>query len=198
LNLLNRKERLVLTTIDIIDELGIQRLTTREIAKRQEVSEATIFRHFQNKNELMMAVLDYFTQYDEDIAETIKLRRLRPLLALEFLVVSYAEYYENYPAITSILQLFEVFRYEPELKERVQEIQDSRTAMLKQLIDAAIQDNNIDKETDSYMLAVIISGLIREQCLNWRLHHYGYSLRERVQSMLEIILKAFRMDEKNK
>jgi AcrR family transcriptional regulator len=191
LNLLHRKERLILTTIDIIEELGIQKLTTREIAKRQEVSEATIFRHFQNKNELLMAVLDYFTQYDADIAETVRMRELKPLQALKFLVDSYAEYYENYPAITSLLQLFDVFRYEPELAERIKIIQESRTAMLKHLIDAAIDDEKISRDTDSYMLAVIITGLIREQCFNWRLNHYGFSLRERVNAMLDMILNAF-------
>ena len=48
-NILHRKEQLILTAIEIIDEIGIQRLTTREIAKRQQISEATIFRHFKIK-----------------------------------------------------------------------------------------------------------------------------------------------------
>lgn len=191
INLLHRKERLILTTIDIIDELGIQKLTTREIAKRQEVSEATIFRHFQNKNELLLAVLEYFTQYDQDIAESVMLRELDPLSALQYMVVAFAEYYENYPAITSILQLFDVLRYEPELAERIREIQDSRTIALKELIDLAISSGEIRMDIDSNMLAIIISGMIREQSLNWRLHKNGFSLRERVEISLEMILDAF-------
>jgi AcrR family transcriptional regulator len=196
LNLLHRKESLILTTIDIIDELGIQKLTTREIAKRQEVSEATIFRHYRNKNELLLAVLDYFTQYDADIVESIELRQLEPLDALQYLIVSFAEYYENYPAITSILQIFDVLRYEPELAYRVKEIQNNRVAMIKELVDQAISREEINGETDSSMLAVIISGLLREQTLNWRLQSSGFSLRQRVQAMLEMILDAFRTDTK--
>lgn len=193
INLLNRKERMILTTIDIINELGIQKLTTREIAKRQEVSEATIFRHFRNKNELLLAVLNYFTQYDKDITETVKLREMEPLAALQYMVAAYAEYFENYPAITSILQLFDVLRYEPELETRILEIQDYRTGALKALIDLAVKSGTIKMETDSSMLAIIISGMIREQTLNWRIHKQGFSLRERSVIMLEMILDAFRI-----
>ncbi len=196
INLLHRKERLILTTIDIIDDIGIHKLTTREIAKRQDVSEATIFRHFQNKNQLLLAVLDYFTQYDEDIILSVKLRGLKPMEALQYLVVAFAEYYENYPAITSILQLFEVLRYEPELMNRIKEIQENRTSMIKELIDAAIDSEEISKETDSGMLALIISGLIREQCLHWRIHQYGFSLRERIEATLNMLLDAFCMNTK--
>lgn len=196
INLLHRKERLILTTIDIIDELGIQKLTTREIAKRQEVSEATIFRHFQNKNELLLGVLNYFTQYDQDIVESVTLKELDPLLALQYMIVAFAEYYENYPAITSILMLFDVFRYEPDLAVRIKEIQDSRTAAIKEYIDQAIDAGEIKMDMDSNLLAIIISGMVREQTLNWRLQNTGFSLRERVEIMLGMILEAFRIDGK--
>ena len=75
-NILHRKILLIITTIDIIDELGIQGLSTREIAKRQGVSEATIFRHYKNKNELLLAVLDYFSQFDEDIFQSTRIKRI--------------------------------------------------------------------------------------------------------------------------
>lgn len=195
INLLHRKERLIITTIDIINDLGIQKLTTREIAKRQDVSEATIFRHFQNKNELLLAVLDYFTQFDGDILQSIKLLELKPLEALKYVVLSYAEYYENYPAITSILQIFDVFRYEPGLMDKILDIQTSRTMMLRQLVTAAIDSSDIRNDTDSDMLAIMISGLIREQCLNWRLNRYVFSLRERIQDSLELLINAFRTDQ---
>jgi AcrR family transcriptional regulator len=93
LSLLHRKEYLVLTAIDIIDELGIQGLTTREIAKRQNVSEATIFRHYKNKNDLLLAVLDYYKQFDTDIFQSIQLTQIKPMDAIRYYVMEYAEYY---------------------------------------------------------------------------------------------------------
>ncbi|HWT75053.1 MAG TPA: TetR/AcrR family transcriptional regulator [Mobilitalea sp.] len=191
INLLHRKERLILTTIDIIDELGIQKLTTREIAKRQGVSEATIFRHFENKNELLLAVLDYFTQFDADMLQTTKLRNFKPLEALQYLITSYAEYYENYPAITSILQLFDVLRYEPDLSEKVIKIQTDRTAMFSHLVKEAMNAGEISKEVDCDTMAVMILGLFRELCFNWKISNCSFSLKERSQVALKMLLDAF-------
>ncbi|MDF2942412.1 MAG: transcriptional regulator TetR family [Herbinix sp.] len=190
INLLHRKEQLILTAIDIIDELGIQKLTTREIARRQGVSEATLFRHFKNKNELLLAVLDYFIQFDEDILQSTKMNELKPMEALQFHVISYAEYYENYPAITAILQLFDVLRYEEELADKIKYIQESRTAMLQHLVEEAQRTGEICKEVNSNMLAVIISGFCREICLNWRLAKGTYSLRERTLTTLGLLLNT--------
>jgi AcrR family transcriptional regulator len=188
IDLLPRKEQLILTTIDIINDLGIQKLTTREIAKRQNISEATIFRHFNSKNELLSSTLDYFVQFDKDILQTARLRKLKPLQALLFFGVSLAEYYENYPAITAILHLFDVMRYESELADKVLEIQNGRVAVLHQLVEEAVKEEEIGQDIDSEMLAIVILGAFKELCLNWRLSWFTFSLRERTQVMLEKML----------
>lgn len=191
ISLLHRKEQLIITAIDIIDELGIQKLTTREIAKRQNVSEATLFRHFKNKNQLLIAVLDYFIQFDGDILQSIKMKQLNVVDTLSFLAKSYAEYYENYPAITSILQIFDVLRYDEELSGKVMEIQQSRTVALRQLIDHAQNKGELRRNTDCELMAIMVYGCFREICLNWRFENYQFSLRERTQATLDILLRAF-------
>jgi AcrR family transcriptional regulator len=196
INMLNRKERLILTSIEIIDELGFQKLTTREIAKRQDISEATLFRHYKNKNELLLAVLDYFIQFDSDILQSTMLHELDPIKALNYYITSYAEYYENYPAITAILNLLDVLRYEPDLAEKVKEIQTSRTSMLQQLVENAQKAGEISKLADSEMIAVMISGFIKEICFNWRLNNGEFSLRERTVATLSILLEAFQKGSK--
>jgi AcrR family transcriptional regulator len=197
ISLLHRKEYLVLTTIDIIEELGIQGLTTREIAKRQNVSEATIFRHYKNKNEFLLAVLDYYIQFDTDIFQSIRMTNLTPMDAIRYYVMEYAEYYQNYPAITAITQIYDVLRYAPELEQKIKEIQQNRTKMLQELIDVAKGAEDIPEEYDSRMIAVMILGFIREICLNWRLEQYNFSFRERTRASLDLFLKAFQKIKSN-
>ncbi len=197
ISLLHRKEYLVLTTIDIIEELGIQGLTTREIAKRQNVSEATIFRHYKNKNELLLAVLDYYIQFDTDIFQSIRMTNLTPMDAIRYYVMEYAEYYQNYPAITAITQIYDVLRYAPELEQKIKGIQQNRTKMLQELIDVAKVAEDIPEEYDSRMIAVMILGFIREICLNWRLEQYNFSFRERTRASLDLFLKAFQKIKSN-
>ena len=190
---LHRKDRLLITTVEIIDELGIQGLSTREIAKRQGVSEATLFRHYKSKNELLIAVLDYFSQFDGDIFNSTKLKSLRPTEAIYYFIGATAEYYENYPAITSIMQLMDVLRYEAELSDKVNEIYENRISIIKQLIIDAQLSGEIRSDIDSENLSVMISGFCREICLKWRLEDRKFSLKQRTLSALDIFLALFKM-----
>ena len=190
-NMLHRKERLIITAIAIIDELGIQRLSTREIAKRQGVSEATLFRHFKNKNELLIAVLEHFSKFDDDIFQSIKFKKLTSKEAIIYFITSHVEYYENYPAITSIMHSFDVLRYEPELAEKVNSILNNQTEAIKQLIEKAQDAGEISLDADSENLSILIVGFCREICLKWRLVGQKFSLRERTLSTLKMVLDAF-------
>jgi len=189
-SILHRKDKLIITTLEIIDEIGIMNLSTREIASREGVSEATLFRHYRNKNDLLMAVLDYFTQFDNDLYQTTILKKLNPLDAIRFFLSSVAELYENYPAITVITQLMDTLRYEPELEEKVRSIVFQRSQLLEKLIDEAKKQNEIRKDIDAELLADIISGAFRETCLKWRFSR-NFSLKERFNSSLNSILASF-------
>jgi len=103
---LHRKDAIVLKAIEIIDETGLQGLSTREIAKRVGISEGTIFKHYKSKNEVLLAVLEHFSAFDDEIIKTIYLRKKTPKEAIIFFVSSYVEYYENYPAITALIELY--------------------------------------------------------------------------------------------
>lgn len=191
-NILHRKERIIITTIDIIDEIGILSLSTREIARRQGVSEATLFRHFKSKNDILIAVLDYFSQFDTDIYQSTILKKLKPIDAVIYYVTANTEYYENYPAITSIMQIFDVLKGEQGLTDKINEIKNRSTHYLKLLIEEAQLVGNLRVEIDSEILALMISGLCREICLTWRLSGKNFSLKEKTLIALKLLLEKSR------
>ncbi|TCL65313.1 TetR family transcriptional regulator [Hydrogenispora ethanolica] len=190
-SLLPRRETLIITAVEIIGEMGIQALSTRELAKRQGVSEGTLFRHFKSKNELLVAVLDYFSQFDADIAASAELMRLPPKQALRFVIKAFAIYYQNYPAITAILQAFDVLRHDPELAAKVNAILTSRNGFVRDLLTAAQGAGEIRAEIDAESLADVVNGFFHYTCLIWRLSDYSFSLQERVLSGVEMILDGF-------
>lgn len=188
---LHRRESLVITTIDVLDELGLQGLSTREIAKREGVSEATLFRHYKNKNKLLEAVLDYFNKFDKELVESAELMELRPKEAILYLVRLSAEYYDNYPAITAIWQVFDVIRYEPELEDKIRRILNNRTQFFKQLLEEAKAAGELRSDINSEHLSDMITGLYREVCLIWRMNNRQFSLKERIMSSLTLLLDEF-------
>ncbi|HEY3329149.1 MAG TPA: TetR/AcrR family transcriptional regulator [Capsulimonadaceae bacterium] len=56
------KDRIARATIELVAECGIDAVSMRDIARVVNVSEAAIYKHFANKNELIWEV--FTTQYD--------------------------------------------------------------------------------------------------------------------------------------
>lgn len=191
IELLHRKDRIILTTIEIIDELGIHGLSTREIAKRQGISEGAIFRHFKTKNDIILGVLEHFSKYDQDIFHSAKMKGLNPKDAIRFFVDSFATYYENYPAITAMTQMYDALSYEPEFAAEINKIYTERVEFLKQTVEDGQSKGDFDPSYHSELLANIINGSFREICLSWRMSNHSFSLRDKALAAVDMVIAAF-------
>ncbi|MHB8062171.1 MAG: TetR/AcrR family transcriptional regulator [Ruminiclostridium sp.] len=190
-SILHRKDSLILTAIEVLNELGIQGLSTREIARRQGVSEATLFRHYKTKSDLLVAMIDYDSKFDSDIITSVRMKKLNPRAAIIYFINSFAEYYENYPAITAISQAYDVLSCEPLLADKIKHSFFTRLGFLKELTLEAQLVGEINKVDDSEKLAYLIWGSFMSICLNWRFNKYSFSLKEYTLSTLDIALDAF-------
>lgn len=188
MNLLHRKEGIILTAIDIMSQLGIQGLTTREIATRQGISEGTIFRHFKNKNEIIIEVMNHFSKFDMDIMDSLKIKDLSFKDAIRYYIISYAEYYHNYPEVVSIIYIYDALINEKELADRIKSIFKVRSEFLEHLVELAKGKGELCRCIDSEGLADIIQGSFRIIICKWRMEEYGFSLKDRVLSTVEMIL----------
>ncbi len=190
-SILHRKDALILITIEIIDKYGIQGLTTREIAKQAGISEGTIYKHFKTKNDLILAVLDYFSMYDIDIKQTIRLKQMQPKEAIIFFMRSYVNYYQNYSAITALTETYSELINNPDLANKVQAIYMDRSDFIKVLVEEAQLKGEIKPELDSENISDVIMGLFRAICLKWRFKERSFCLNERTLSTLTMTLDSF-------
>lgn len=191
LGVIHRRESIVFTTIDVMNEYGVQALSTREVARREGISEGAIFKHFPKKKDLIMAVLEYFSKYDEDIFNSIKTKNLESKEAIFYFVEIYTTYYQNYPAITSIAQALDEMRYNPELEEIVKSILNNRLEFLTKIIEQGQCNGDIKKDVDKVTLADIIIGTLQGICLRWRVANYEFSLKKNSLQATQMILEAF-------
>ncbi len=192
---LHRKERIILTTIDVINEYGIQGISTREVAKRQGITEAAVFKHFPRKVDLLNAVLDFYAQYDKDISMS-SLQQKDYLQAIFYFVTRYAEYYENYPQITAVTQSYDVLACEADFREKIKKIYFGRLTTLQILAAKAREAWLLSCELSAAQLAEIILGFFHAACLTWRFQKYAFSLKKYVASTLQVLLNSLITDRK--
>lgn len=185
---LSRKEQITLSAIDIINEFGIDGLSIRELAKKENVTEGALYRHFKSKTDIIIEVLKYYTQYDTNIMNSIKRNKLDSKAGIIFLMKSFSEYYENYPEITSISGSYESLLHEPDIKEEVLQIINRRTGFLKTIIDEGKNRGEIKLNMESEDLADLIMGYFKQIIFIWRVGNYKFSLKDKVINVLNNLL----------
>src|ERR1700678_4499761 len=85
-------QRILDAALKVFSRDGISGATTREIARVAKVNEVTLFRYFQNKNELLrQAVMCSAARYEQVFAEA----SLESPAAVRRTVRSYAQAYAN-------------------------------------------------------------------------------------------------------
>lgn len=187
-NYFTRKEQITLSAIELIDELGIDGLSIRELAKRENVSEGALYRHFKSKNDIVIETIKYYSRFDINIMNTINRNKLDSKSAIIFLINSFSEYYENYPEITAIFCSFESLIYEPDIETEVLQLENRRFNFLISIIEKGKKSGEFNDSVNSEDLAGIIIGSFRHLIFRWRVEKHKFSLKKKSLDMINLIL----------
>lgn len=187
---IHRKQRIVFTAIEVMNELGVQALSTKKVALYQNISESTVFKHYENKNCLMKAVLDFYCQYDADLMASVRLKELTGLEGIKYLLGTMAIYYENYPAITAIAQGLDEMRYIEALRDDVDRIISDRLNFLTEMVTTAQVRGEIDKNFKPEAVAGAFAGMLNYAVRKWSIDHFASSLSELFEELVECLLRG--------
>ncbi|OIO01559.1 MAG: hypothetical protein AUJ49_07470 [Desulfovibrionaceae bacterium CG1_02_65_16] len=83
---MSTKDLILSTAKDMISEVGFHKMTTANLARRAEISEGTIYRHFESKEDILQHILDTFDQKYLALAEQCRTRMDKGTLTMEDLL----------------------------------------------------------------------------------------------------------------
>lgn len=189
---LSRKEQIIISAIEIMDERGTNGLTMKEIAQRQEVTEPAIYRYFNSKQEVILTILERTAVFDEGLFNTILQNQRNALKAVHFFIESYTSYYESYPELITILFSFDAYRYEKESLEMMQAIIEQREAFLAQVIGEGMAEGSIHDAMNASQYAKLLMGQIWSVLYHWKIHDCQGSVKQEMMLHINWILERMK------
>ena len=187
----DRQKEIVLVSINIIAKKGIQGLTIKNIAKKLEISEPAIYRHFDCKLDILSAILDYFGSNAERHLGNIEKQQVDVRRKLENMYLSHCKNFSEKPAMAIVVFSEEIFRQESRLSKRVYEIMQKHQFFIEGIIKQGQKEGSIAKNLEAKHLALIILGSLRLIVTQWRLSDFAFNLEEEGkkiwQSIAELI-----------
>jgi AcrR family transcriptional regulator len=111
-----RRDKILRATLELLNEVGVDDLTTILVAKRVGISVGTLYHYFPNKHAIMYALLE---QWLVDVAETINglqaedIESLRVKPFVDLCTERFLLLYQRHKGLLPLVSIFEAI---PELK----------------------------------------------------------------------------------
>ncbi len=186
-----RQRQIVQAAILLIHFGGIQNLTIKKIANAVGFSEQAVYRHFDNKQTILAATVDFFIICCSEMLEEIG-EIQDPLLQLRRFMEVHIEYFDKNPAFATVIFSEEIFQYEESLTLRVQQFVDNFIQFVTVLVEKGQAKGEIHNEYPAGDLAFMILGSLRFLITVSRLSAGSFSLKERGGPLIETIMATLK------
>ena len=163
-------EKIIKATFGILQRDGFAKATTKKIAAEAGVNEVTIFRNFQNKNNLVELTKDYYLQLLigklEEIFEFEENDEIEEYLKISFFgILSLSD--EDFSIIRVAM---EEVREDPEKELLISEITDVILNKLEEFFKLKIE-KGIIRKVNPKSLAIMCFGVLFQSVTLWKIYN---------------------------
>jgi len=188
-----RQRQIIHAAIELISEHGIQALTTKKLARKLDLSEGAIYRHFGSKDEILEGIIRTLEKMKLDAARSVDNNEDQdPLEKIEDFFMSCLQNLSDNPTVAAVAFAEEIFRYDSRLSEKVFGIISETQAIMKKIISEGQNKGLIKKDLSSDNIAIIVTGAMRMIVTQWRLSSYSFDLCKKGKSVLENIFNLIK------
>jgi AcrR family transcriptional regulator len=194
MGLSERQKEIIEASLEIIGESGIQALTIRNISKKVGISEPAIYRHFDNKTQILLTILEFFIVNNNQIIsyETAKGKKVEDIIEMMF--TNFVRTFTQHPHLISVVFSEEIFRNDDVFKEKSSAIINENLDMLKQIIIRGQMQKEVKPELNPEHIAVILMGSLRLFVKRWQMSDFSFNFQEEGKKLQETFLKLIIKD----
>jgi TetR/AcrR family transcriptional regulator, fatty acid metabolism regulator protein len=180
-----RQQEIIETALGLINEKGIQGLTIKNLSKRLGITEPAIYRHFENKIQILVALLDLLKKNTSGIFQS-ELNSDEPALQkIERLFEKHFHSFASMPSLTSVVFSEEIFRNEEKLIGKISEVIEHNNQTLLTILKQGQQKNEIRSDIDANHLVIFIMGALRLFIKKWQFSGFSFNLEKEGSKLTE-------------
>ena len=177
-NFVSRRYSIISSAIELISELGLSGLTTHNLAEKENMSEALLYKYFSGIDEVLVEVVDYYFSFDERIRKTVASKEGSSIDKIIEYFDAYATYYDNYYAISTLMLQYEELLHNINTREKVSTCIALRREFLSDKFQKAIDDREIIDNISSDELAGDVSGMLMAHILKRRIIYHKKTFKQ--------------------
>ncbi len=170
-----RRGQIVKAALEIIGEEGIQGLTTLRIAKIVGISEANLYRHFENKDAILTAVIDHIDQSLSNNLTAVNEEPISPVVKLERMFNMHISMIQNNRGIPRIVFSSDTI-LKADLREKMFSLINRYLKILTDILKKGIRYGSINPDLNAEATAAMFIGMIQVSTIRWTFSNFQMSL----------------------
>ncbi len=188
-DLSNRQIEIIEASGKILMQKGILGLTTKNLATEMGFSESALYRHFKNKDAIILMLIQFLAANVNERFETIVHTKQPPDEKLEALFLSQFMFFKTNPHFLVIILSDGIIDISEEVKKNVQQLILLNFKTIENVIKTGQESNLFTNDIPTNDLVHIVGGALRLTLFRWKMSGYAFNLATEGINITNSILK---------
>jgi TetR/AcrR family fatty acid metabolism transcriptional regulator len=171
-----RQQEIIESAGKLLMEKGVKGLTTKNLAQEMEFSESALYRHFKNKEDIIVLLLDYLGNNIKERLDVISEKNSNSVEKLQKLFNSQFQYFSDNPHFVVAILSEGLFDESEKINQAIMKIINYKTQIITSIIEQGKQNREITAEIETQEIVHIIIGTFRMMILKWKFSKFKIDL----------------------
>lgn len=170
-----RQKEIIAAALDIIADRGLEGLTIKNIAARVGFSDAAVYRHFQNKAQILSTLIDLFASSSAQLLVQIDACDCASLDKIKLFFLDRCRIFSADRVMATVMFAENLFQNDPRLAANIHQVLGGHRRLLLKTIRSG-QRQKMIRALPAEHLFTMVMGALRLLVLQWRVSGYGFDL----------------------
>jgi len=185
-----RREQIAEAVLSLVAAHGVNRLSMARVARHVGLVPSGIYRHFKNKDEMILAALDRIEARLQANIRAAAEESSDPLEQLRILLMRHVRVIREGRAVPRIVFSDDAHSGHPERLARVQQILGAYLGRLAELVRQGQAEGAIRSEVDPSTAALMFVGIVVPAGILWHLTDGGFDVTRHAERAWQIFRRA--------
>ena len=185
-----RREQIAEAALSLVADRGMSRLSMAAVARRVGLVPSGIYRHFKNKDEVLLAVLDRIAARMEENVRAAREETGDSLERIRSLLMRHVRFLREGRAVPRIVFSDDFHRGHPERKARVQRILAGYLGRIGEFVRQGQEEGKIRPDLDPATVAMMVLGIVVPAGILWHITEGGFDVTRHADRAWQILRHA--------
>ncbi|MGL2964141.1 TetR/AcrR family transcriptional regulator [Flavobacterium sp. RSB2_4_14] len=184
-----RQQEIIESAGKLLMGKGIKGLTTKNLAQEMNFSESALYRHFNNKEDIVILLLDYLANNMKERLEKIAVKNSTSEEKLLQLFESQFQFFSQNPHFVVAILSEGLFDESEKINNSILKIINYKMQLIATIIETGKQNNEFTNEISTQDIVHIIIGSFRMMMLKWKFSKFEINLKSEGNKIMNTTIK---------